>query len=352
MALTVLNPALRRVSLTMGAARQYPIFPLSVLLLVLIIPGIFANQIAPHDPTDGSPSQRLLAPVWQGDEARIQEVVEEISRENRLYEITLRDAARRIGIGRATIVDGTDGSEVKVGDRVRIVITQGGSWKHMLGTDKLGRDVFSRILHGARISLTVALVSIFLGAFVGISLGLIAGYFGGNTDHIIMRLVDVKLAVPSILLALVLASVMNPGFISVIVVIAVVLWARYARMVRGEVLRVRELDFIARARVAGASNLRIVARHVFPNIVNSVVVLATLEIGQVILFEAALSFLGVGIPRPNPAWGLMVADGRDLVATAWWVAFFPGLAILLTVLSMNLFGDWLRDKLDPKLRNI
>jgi peptide/nickel transport system permease protein len=212
--------------------------------------------------------------------------------------------------------------------------------------------MLSRIIHGARISLLVAGVSILVGAFVGVSLGLVAGYFGGSIDHLIMRLVDVKLALPSILLALVLASVMDAGFTAVIIIISIVIWARYARMVRGETLRVREMDFIARAKVAGCSDLRIMVHHVFPNVVNSVIVLATLEIGQVILFESSLSFLGVGIPPPNPAWGLMVADGRVLVVTAWWVAFFPGVAILLTVLSMNLFGDWLRDKLDPKLRNV
>ena len=275
-------------------ARQFPLIPIAILILVLVIPGIFANQVAPHDPISGSIPDRLTPPVWQ----------------------------------------------------------EGGSWDHILGTDKVGRDMLSRIIHGARISLTVATVSILLGAFVGVGLGLIAGYFGGTVDHFIMRLVDVKLALPSILLALVLATVMDAGFTAVIIIISVVIWARYARMVRGEALRVRQLDFIARAKVAGASDMRIMIRHVFPNVVNSVIVLATLEIGQIILFEAALSFLGVGIPPPNPAWGLMVADGRVLVVTAWWVAFFPGLAILLTVLSMNLFGDWLRDKLDPKLRNI
>ena len=276
------------------AARQYPLIPISILVLVLIIPGIFANQVAPHDPISGSLPDRLTPPVWQ----------------------------------------------------------EGGSWDHVLGTDKIGRDMLSRIIHGARISLTVSIVSIFLGAFVGVSLGLVSGYFGGTVDHLIMRLVDVKLALPSILLALVLATVMDGGYTAVIIIISIVIWARYARMVRGEALRVRQLDFIARAKVAGASDMRIMIHHVFPNVVNSIIVLATLEIGQVILFEAALSFLGVGIPPPNPAWGLMVADGRVLVVTAWWVAFFPGLAILLTVLSMNLFGDWLRDKLDPKLRNI
>lgn len=281
-------------SSTLRTARQYPLIPIAILILVLIIPGIFANQVAPHDPIAGSIPDRLTPPVWQ----------------------------------------------------------DGGTWDHILGTDKVGRDMLSRIIHGARISLTVAMVSILIGAFVGVSLGLVAGYFGGTVDHVIMRVVDVKLALPSILLALVLATVMDAGFTAVIIIISIVIWARYARMVRGETLRVRQLDFIARARVAGASDMRIMIHHVFPNVVNSVIVLATLEIGQIILFEAALSFLGVGIPPPNPAWGLMVADGRVLVVTAWWVAFFPGLAILLTVLSMNLFGDWLRDKLDPKLRNL
>jgi peptide/nickel transport system permease protein len=195
-------------------------------------------------------------------------------------------------------------------------------------------------------------VSIAIGATVGVTLGLIAGYFGGNVDHLIMRLVDFTLALPSILLALVLATVMSPGFSSVVIIIALVIWARYARMVRAETLAIKELDFIDRARVAGNSDLRIMFRHVFPNVVNSLIVLATLEVGQVIIFEASLSFLGVGIPPPSPAWGLMVADGRVLVITAWWVSFFPGLAILLTVLSMNLLGDWVRDKLDPRLRNV
>ena len=294
MAATILPPKQWGPARIVRTARQYPLFPIAILVLVLIIPGILANQVAPHDPIAGSIPDRLTPPVWQ----------------------------------------------------------DGGTWDHILGTDKVGRDMLSRIIHGARISLTVAVISIFIGAFVGVSLGLVAGYFGGSVDHIIMRLVDVKLALPSILLALVLATVMDAGFTAVIIIISIVIWARYARMVRGETLRVRELDFIARARVAGASDMRIMIHHVFPNVVNSVIVLATLEIGQIILFEAALSFLGVGIPPPNPAWGLMVADGRVLVVTAWWVAFFPGLAILLTVLSMNLFGDWLRDKLDPKLRNL
>jgi peptide/nickel transport system permease protein len=231
---------------------------------------------------------------------------------------------------------------------------EGGTWDHPLGTDKVGYDIASRVIHGARVSLIVAGLSILSGGLVGTTLGLVAGFFGGWWDHIIMRLVDIKLSIQSVLLALVLVSVMGPGFHTVIIVIALVLWVRYARLVRGEVLALKNQDFVAKARVAGASNFRIMSRHLFPNVVNTIIVLATLEVGQVILLEAGLSFLGVGIPRPTPAWGLMVADGRNLIAAGngWWISLFPGLAILLTVLSMNLLGDWLRDKLDPKLRNV
>jgi peptide/nickel transport system permease protein len=226
------------------------------------------------------------------------------------------------------------------------------SWAHPLGTDKQGRDILSRIIYGARVSLTVASFSILIAGIIGTTLGLIAGYFGGNIDHLIMRLVDIALSIPGILLALVLAVALGPSFQTVIIVIVVVFWSRYARLVRGETLSIKSQDFVNRARVAGASNFRIITRHVFPNVVNTIIVLATLEVGQVILLEASLSFLGAGLPRPTPAWGLMVADGRDLIVSSWWVAFFPGIAILLAVLSMNLMGDWLRDKLDPKLRNV
>ena len=177
--------------------------------------------------------------------------------------------------------------------------------------------------------------------------------FGGVIDHFIMRLVDIFITIPGLLFALVLAVVLGPSFLTVVFVVAVILWPRFARMARGETLSMRSRDFISRAKVSGASDARIMVRHVFPNVVNSLIVLATLEIGHVILLEATLSFLGAGIPRPTPAWGLMVSEGRDLIVggQGWWVSLFPGIAILLVVLSMNLFGDWLRDKLDPKLRN-
>ena len=288
----------------LGTARRYPIFPVAILLLVLVLPAIFANWVAPHDPVQGNLSERLTPPFWVQAE----------------------------GEG--------------------IYATPGGSTKFILGTDKQGRDILSRIIHGARISLTVAAISIFLAGLIGTTLGLMAGYFGGNIDHLVMRAVDICLSMPAILFALVLAVVLGPSFQTVIIVIVSIFWSRYARLVRGETLGIKSQDFVARARVSGASNLRIISRHVFPNVVNTIIVLATLEVGQVILLESTLSFLGAGLPRPTPAWGLMIANGRELLVTAWWVAAWPGVAILLSVLSMNLLGDWLRDRLDPKLRNV
>jgi peptide/nickel transport system permease protein len=274
--------------------RRWPLVPLAILLFLLVIPAVFAPWIAPHEPFQGSLSQRLTPPAWQ----------------------------------------------------------DGGSMQYVLGTDKLGRDMLSRIIYGARISLTVSLIAIFVGGIIGTVLGLASGYFGGRTDAVIMRLVDISLALPTILLALVLVAAVGPSFGTVITVLIVLLWARYARLVRGETLAIKELDFIARARVAGASATRIMYRYIFPNVVNSLIVLATLQVGYVILLESALSFLGAGLPRAEPAWGVMVSDGRELIVTAWWVSMFPGLAIMLTVLSLNLLGDWLRDHLDPKLRNL
>lgn len=274
--------------------KRYPVLPTAILLLLLVIPTIFASQVAPYNPIKGSLSKRLQPPVW----------------------------------------------------------VPGGSMDHLLGTDKMGRDILSRIIYGARVSLAVSLVAIVVAGSIGTALGLAAGYFGGRLDTLIMRLVDVSLALPTILLALVLVAAAGSSFSTVIAVIAVILWARYARQVRGETLSIRERDFIARARVSGASHLRIMLRYIFPNVVNSLLVLATLQVGAVILLESTLSFLGVGIPRPAPAWGVMVADGRELIVVAWWVALFPGLAIMLTVLSLNLLGDWLRDHLDPKLKHV
>ena len=273
---------------------RYPIIPLLILAGLLFVPAIFADVIAPHDPVKINLSDRLQPPAW----------------------------------------------------------LEGGSFTYFLGTDRQGFDILSRIVHGARISLAISLLAIALGGGVGTLLGLIAAYRGGWVDTLIMRIVDIKLAFPSILLALVLVAVMGGGFTTVVLVISLLLWARFARMLRGEALSIKEQDFIARAQVAGASPMRIMMRHIFPNVVNTVVVLATLEVGHVIILESTLSFLGAGLQQPTPAWGLMVADGRTLIVSAWWLFFFPTLAIVLTVLAMNLLGDWLRDRLDPKLRNI
>ena len=275
-------------------ARRFPGIPLFILLFLLVLPGLFAPYLAPHNPIRGSLRARLKPPMW----------------------------------------------------------VQGGALTHPLGTDKVGRDILSRIIYGARVSLAVSIVAILVSGVVGTALGLMAGYFGGRIDALIMRLVDISLGLPVILLALVFVAAVGASFATVVGVTAVLLWARYARQVRGETLSIRERDFVARARVAGASHFRIMLRYIFPNVVNTLTVLATLQIGAVILLESALSFLGAGIPRPTPTWGSMISDGRDLIVVAWWIAMFPGLAIMLTVLSLNLLGDWLRDHLDPKLRNV
>lgn len=229
---------------------------------------------------------------------------------------------------------------------------QGSSPTHLLGTDRLGRDLLSRMIVGARNSLAVAVVAVFVAAAVGTILGLIAGYLGSWADAVMMRCVDIMLSFPAILVALVFVVTIGASFWMVVTILALLLWAHFARLVRGEVLSWKERDFVALAKVAGASPLRIIVQHLFPNIFNSVVVLATLQIGWAIVVESALSFLGAGIPPPEPTWGNLVAEGRDVLDSAWWISVFPGLAIMLMVLSFNLFGDWLRDVLDPKLRQL
>ncbi|HEV8142009.1 MAG TPA: ABC transporter permease [Methylomirabilota bacterium] len=227
-----------------------------------------------------------------------------------------------------------------------------GSWAHPLGTDRLGRDMLARMVWGSRTSLAAGVLTVLLASVVGATIGLVAGYHGGRVDATLMRMTDATLSFPIILLALILAVTVGPSFVNVVIAIAVILWARYARVIRGQVLTLMELDFIAQARIAGAGATRIIWHHLLPNTLNTLVVLVTLQIGYVIIVEASLSFLGAGIPPPTPAWGSMIAEGRDFVTSAWWVSFLPGLAILLVVLAFNLLGDWLRDTLDPKLRQL
>ena len=227
-----------------------------------------------------------------------------------------------------------------------------GTWANPLGTDRLVLDMLARMVWGSRVSLAAGVLTVLLASAVGAAVGLTAGYYGGRVDATLMRVTDATLSFPVILLALILAVTIGPSFGNVVIAIAVILWARYARVIRGQVLTLMELDFIAQARIAGAGAWRIITRHLVPNTFNTLVVLVTLQIGYVIIVEASLSFLGAGIPPPTPAWGSMIAEGRDFVTSAWWVSFFPGLAILLVVLAFNLLGDWLRDTLDPKLRQL
>jgi len=231
-------------------------------------------------------------------------------------------------------------------------IVADGRMEYVLGTDRLGRDILSRIIMGARISLSISAMAIICGGLLGTTLGILAGYWGGWVDILVMRTADATLAFPSILIALVFSITVGPGFWVVVAVLGFILWARYARLVRGEVLSIKEREYVALARVAGASTMRIIVIHILPNVVNSLVVLSTLQVGWAIVVEAALSFLGAGIPPPTPTWGGMIADGRRFVDTLWWISFFPGIAIMLVVLAFNSFGDWLRDVLDPKLSQL
>ena len=232
------------------------------------------------------------------------------------------------------------------------VWTQGGSADYILGADVIGRDLLSRLIYGARISLMVMAIALVTGTIIGTALGLIAGYFGGLIDEVIMRLVDIFLGLPFVLVAMAVAVVMGASITTMIVMLVLLTWSGFVRNVRGEVLTLRERDYVALARVAGASLPRILVMHILPGVLNTVLVIATLRSGQLILAEAFLSFVGAGIPPPTPTWGAMIADGRNYLRDAWWISFFPGLAIFFTVMALNFMGDWLRDKLDPRLRQL
>ena len=269
-------------------------WPAVLIISVLIVLAIFGHWIAPFPPNQGKLPDRLTPPVWQ----------------------------------------------------------DGGTWSHPIGTDNIGRDILSRLIVGTRTSLTVAAIAIAAGVFVGTVVGLVSGLAGGKVDNLLMRAADIMIGFPIILFAILLAVVVGPKMSNVVLAISLFLWARFARMVRGEVLSLRERDFVALARISGASQLRIMVQHLLPNVANTIIVLASLEVGTVIVVEASLSFLGAGVPPPTPAWGSMIGEGRDFVTTAWWVPAMPGFAIMLTVLSFNLIGDWFRDTFDPKLRSL
>jgi peptide/nickel transport system permease protein len=241
-----------------------------------------------------------------------------------------------------------------LGDRFRPPFWQaGGSEAHLLGTDHLGRDVLSRLIFGARVSMVVGFTAVIVAGVIGTSLGILAGYLGGWVDQVIMRLTDTWLALPALTFAIFLAAIVGPSEWNVVIILGAVYWTRYARVIRGEVLSIKERDFVRLAIVAGCSKRTIMKKHILPNVLNSAIVLGTLMLGVVIVTEAALSFLGVGVPPPKPAWGLMLSDGKKgLMAGYWWLTVLPGCCIMLMVLSANLLGDWLRVKLDPQLRQL
>jgi peptide/nickel transport system permease protein len=227
-----------------------------------------------------------------------------------------------------------------------------GSSKFILGTDHLGRDVLARIIYGTRISLLVGIIVLVFSGAMGTIVGIVSGYFGGNIDEALMRLVDITLAVPFILVALVVAVILGNSLNIVVVLLVMFFWTGFARQIRAETLQLKTTDYVAFARSSGASNVRIMYKHILPGVFSTFLVIATLTVGTVILTESILTFLGVGVPGPTPTWGAMISDGRNYLTTGWWMAFFPGIAILLTVLAFNFLGDWLRDELDPKLRQL
>lgn len=289
-----------RLSQVLYVLRRWPVIPLFILSL-LVIAAVFAPWLAPDDPRIGNPRARTAPPFWSSE----------------FYEEKPEIESRFI-----------------------------------LGADQQGRDILGRIIHGARVSLMVATISLAGGVIVGTAVGLIAGYFGGMTDELLSRVVDVWNALPFLLIAILAAITFGQSLTLVMILLALAAWAGIVRNVRAEVLSLRTLDYVDSARISGASSRRIMIKHLMPGIMNTVVVLATLRVGGLILAEASLSFLGAGVPLSTVTWGVMVSDGREYLRDAWWIAIFPGLAILLVVMSVNFVGDWLRDRWDPRLRQL
>lgn len=264
-----------------------------IVVLAVILVSIFAKSLAPHDPNAINAAMMLQPPAWM----------------------------------------------------------EGGTIDHLLGTDNLGRDILSRIIYGSQISLAVGISAVILAGIIGVFVGLIAGYYGGVIDNILMRLVDSFLAIPTILFALVVLSIFGPSVPTLIVVLGITNWVQYARLVRGEVLSIKEREFVKAAKSIGVRDNKIILKHLLPNVISPFIVISTLSVATTIILEASLSFLGIGIQPPTISWGGILSDGRDYIATSWWLATFPGLAITITVLAIIFLGDWLRDVLDPRENN-
>ncbi len=302
---------------TLYVLRRWPLIPFFILA-VMVICALFAPILAPHDPVQDQLRAVLASPAWYP-------ACEEGQLSNKFQSCNTNG----IPLGRNQEV-----------------------YNFALGADQLGRDLLSRIIYGARISLTFATIAIACGTVVGTALGLMAGYYGGFVDEIIMRTTDVFTALPYIIVAISIVIVLGQSFMVIVLVLALASWPGIVRLVRGQTLQIRNFDYIALARVAGASTPRIMFRHLLPAVANTIVVAMTLQVGGTILSESILSFLGAGVPPPTPSWGADISNGREYLGSAWWVAFFPGMAIFLTVLSFNFIGDWLRDRWDPRLRQI
>jgi peptide/nickel transport system permease protein len=274
--------------------RTAPLIPLAILA-ALVLTAIFADLLAPHDPTIGNLRYRYRPPVWQ----------------------------------------------------------ERGSMEFILGTDHMGRDVLSRIIYGSRISLMVGTIAVLVAGAIGTTLGILSGFRGGWVDQVVMRLTDAWLALPAVSFAILLAVLVRPSEWNIAIILGAVYWTRYARVIRGEVLSIKERDFVRLAVVAGCSKLKIMWTHILPNIANTAIVIGTLQLGVSIIAEATLSFLGVGVAPPQPAWGLMLSEGKaGLMAGYWWLSVIPGLCIMLVVLAANLLGDWFRVWSDPQLRQL
>ncbi len=306
--------------------RRWPVIPIIILIAIAFV-AFTASWIAPSDPNTQKLAFNLLEPTWGQPRPE-----NELAADESEFDLT------------------TDEGQIGY-----MIASKKGFTRNefILGSDGLGRDVLSRIIHGATVSLKVSGYALLSGVIIGTAMGILGGYYGGWVDEVLMRFVDIWNALPFLLIAIMVGATIGATETTVIIIIAMIAWPPFVRNIRADVLTIRSLDYVSAARIMGASNLRLMMKHILPGTFSTVLVIATLRVGGLILTESVLSFLGVGIPDPTPTWGKMVDEGYQyLINGVWWSSFFPGLAIFLLVMSMNFFGDWLRDRLDPKLRQL